>query len=575
MNQTRTFLFVAWLMLAFLIWQAWQQDHAVPQADAANATAVRGPPSMPTDNGAAVPKPMPAVPTTSPASAMATGATPATSPAGGAATPAAAPPIVLDNDLLRLRIDPLGARVVGAELLAYGQTSARNGPPVKLLDDDAADLFVAESGLVSNGPAPNHQSVYQVEGGGVEKAIAHGSASVAQAFLWTDPSGVQVRKTYTLKRGSYVIDVHEEIRNGSTATWIGNDYRQLRRVPPIIKKTGGLTNPESYSFVGAAWYSPEDKYETRALTKYDQPLDKTVTGGWMAMVQHYFLAAWIPDAKEPAKLSIATDPGNGEPIYRVISQGPALQIPAGGSRSIDARLYVGPKLQDTLPSLAPGLGLTVDYGWFTIFAGPLYWLLSRLHWLLGNWGWSIVALVLLIKLAMFKLSEAQYKSMAKMRAVQPRLEALKERYGDDKQQYNMAMMELYKKEKINPAGGCLPMLVQIPIFFALYRVLLESVELRHAPWFGWIHSLSDQDPYFVLPALNMVVMIATQRLTPSPGMDPMQKKMMQVMPLVFGVMFAFFPAGLVLYWVTNGALGLLQQWWLMRKHGAPTVVARR
>jgi YidC/Oxa1 family membrane protein insertase len=231
-------------------------------------------------------------------------------------------------------------------------------------------------------------------------------------------------------------------------------------------------------------------------------------------------------------------------------------------------------LQDALPAVAPGLELTVDYGWVKTIAQPLYWLLAKLHWLIGNWGWAIIALVLLIKLAMFKLSEAQYKSFAKLRAVQPRLEALKERYGDDKQQYQMAMMELYKKEKINPAGGCLPLLVQIPIFFALYRVLLESVELRHAPWFGWIHSLSDQDPYYVLPALNMIVMFVTQKLTPSPGMDPMQKRMMQIMPLAFGVMFAFFPAGLVLYWVTNGALGLLQQWWLMRKHGGPSVPAR-
>jgi YidC/Oxa1 family membrane protein insertase len=567
MNQTRTFLVVAWLMLAFLIWQAWQQDHAVPPADAANTAIASGAASTPADSGAAIPKPMPAIPTAAPANPASASAANTANPTAAVATIAAAPPVELSNDLLRLRIDPLGARVVGAELLAYGQTSARNSAPVKLLDDAVADLFVAESGLVSNGPAPNHQSVFQVEGGNADKVIAHGSDSIAQSFLWTDPSGVQVRKTYTLKRGSYVVDVREEIRNGSTATWSGNDYRQLRRVPPIIKKSGGLTNPESYSFVGASWYSPEDKYETRALTKYDQPLDKTITGGWMAMVQHYFLAAWIPDAKEPTKLSIATDASSGGPIYRVIAQGPALQIPAGGSRSIDARLYVGPKLQDTLPSVAPGLGLTVDYGWFTIFAGPLYWLLSKLHWLLGNWGWSIIALVLLIKLAMFKLSEAQYKSMAKMRAVQPRLEALKERYGDDKQQYNMAMMELYKKEKINPAGGCLPMLVQIPIFFALYRVLLESVELRHAPWFGWIHSLSDQDPYFILPALNMIVMIVTQKLTPSPGMDPMQKKMMQFMPLVFGVMMAFFPAGLVLYWVTNGLLGLLQQQYITRTHG--------
>ncbi len=572
MNQTRTFLLFAWLLLAFLLWQAWQQDHVVPTA--ASTTATSSASAVPAGAASGVPSPIPVVPTTGASATVPAAAI----PVDAAAAAAAAQPVTLSNDVLRLRIDPRGASVIGADLLAYGQTGLRNSPPVKLLNNDPAELFVAESGLVSaNGHAPNHTSVFQPEGNGGEKILAAGSGSVSQAFVWTDPSGVQVRKTYTLKRGSYVVDLREDIRNGSTSAWTGNDYRQLRRVPPIIRKSGGLTNPESYSFVGAAWYSPEDKFETQALSKYDAPLDKTVTGGWMAMLQHYFLAAWIPDPKEPTKLSVATDNTGGTPVYRIISQGPALQIPAGGSRSVDARLYVGPKLQGVLPSVAPGLELTINYGWFTAIAGPLYWLLSRLHALLGNWGWSIVALVLLIKLAMFKLSEAQYKSFAKLRAVQPRLEALKERYGDDKQQYQMAMMELYKKEKINPAGGCLPMLVQIPIFFALYRVLLESVEMRHAPWFGWIHSLSDPDPYFILPVLNMIVTFLTQRLTPSPGMDPMQKKMMQFMPLAMGVLFMFFPAGVVLYWVSNGSLGLLQQWWLMRKHGAPgaVVIARK
>ena len=441
-------------------------------------------------------------------------------------------------------------------------------------DSTRSDLFVAESGLVSaGGHAPSYTALYQPEGAGGKK-LADGGDIISQSFLWSDPSGLQVRKTYTLHRGSYVIDLREDIHNGGAGAWTGNDYRWLRRVPPIIKKTGGLTNPESYAFVGAAWYSPEDKYETRALAKYDQPLDKTVTGGWMAMVQHYFLAAWIPDPKEADKLSIASNPNDGTTYYSIVAQGPAIQVPAGGTHTTNSRLYVGPSLQDVLPKIAPGLELTVDYGWFTLVAGPIYWLLSKIHWLIGNWGWSIIALVLLIRLAMFKLSETQYKSMAKMRALQPRLEALKERYGDDKQQYQMAMMELYKKEKINPAGGCLPALVQIPIFLALYRVLLYSVELRHAPWFGWIHSLSDPDPYFILPALNMLVMIVTQKLTPSPGMDPMQQKMMQIMPLVMGAMFMFFPAGLVLYWVVSNTLGLLQQTWLMRKHGAPGVVKR-
>jgi YidC/Oxa1 family membrane protein insertase len=342
-------------------------------------------------------------------------------------------------------------------------------------------------------------------------------------------------------------------------------YRQLLRVPPP-SKGGGLTNPEAYSFVGAAWYSPQDKFEKLAFDEFeDEPLQKDASGGWIAMLQHYFVAAWIPNATDAAQYSTAQLDGR----YLIRSLGPSLELAPGAQARSEAQLYVGPKLQDRLDGVAPGLGLTLDYGIFTVIAQPLHWLLAKLHALTGNWGWAIVLLVVLIKLALFKLSEAQYKSFAKMRRVQPRIEALKERYGEDRQKFQTAMMELYKKEKINPMGGCLPILVQIPIFIALYWVLLESVELRHAPWIGWIQNLTAPDPYFVLPALNLLTMWLTQKLSPTPGMDPMQKKMMQIMPLVFGVMFAFFPAGLVLYWATNGALGLLQQWVITRRHGDP------
>ena len=566
MNQTRTFLMFAWLILAVLIWQAWQQDHAPHESTGTNAASAAASPAA---SG------LPAIPSPSQPAAS-TPVAPAATPGGTAPAPAM-PPVELGNDVLRLRIDPVGANLVGAELLRYSQSEAQNSPPIQLLDDQPTSLFVAESGLVSaSGHAPSHSAIYTAEGP-ARVDLASGANSVSRSFVWSDASGLRVRKTFTLQRGSYVITVREEIHNGGATAWTGNDYRWLRRVPPVMKKTAGgsLTNPEAYAFVGASWWSPEDKYETRALSKFEPALDKTVTGGWMAMVQHYFLAAWIPDPNEPMKLSIASNSAGGETYYSIVAQGPGVKIPAGGSHSSSSRLYVGPALQDVLPSVAPGLQLTVDYGWFTLFAGPIYWLLAKIHALIGNWGWSIVLLVLLIKLAMYKLSDAQYSSMAKMRALQPRLEALKERYGDDKQQFQMAMLELYKKEKVNPAGGCLPMLIQIPIFLALYRVLLYSVELRHAPWVGWIHSLSDPDPYFVLPVIYLAVMFATQRLTPTPGMDPTQKKMMQAMPLVFGVMFVFFPAGLVLYWVVNGSLGLLQQWWLMRKHGAPGVMPKK
>jgi YidC/Oxa1 family membrane protein insertase len=244
---------------------------------------------------------------------------------------------------------------------------------------------------------------------------------------------------------------------------------------------------------------------------------------------------------------------------------PSSTVAPGAQTTFPSRLYVGPKLQETIGAIAPGLEYTVDYGLVTIFAQPLYWVMSKIHTLVGNWGWSIVLITVLLKLLMYPLSEAQFRSMAKMRAMQPRMQALKERYGEDRQKYNQAMMELYQKEKINPMGGCLPLLIQMPIFIALYWVLIESVELRHAPFVGWIQNLSDKDPYFILPLINAVTMIVTQRLSPTTGLDPMQQKLMQMMPIVFGVMFAFFPAGLVLYWAVNGLLSLAQQWVILRR----------
>ncbi|PKM02839.1 MAG: membrane protein insertase YidC, partial [Gammaproteobacteria bacterium HGW-Gammaproteobacteria-7] len=389
------------------------------------------------------------------------------------------------------------------------------------------------------------------------------------SFVWTDPeSGVSVRRTYALESGSYVVSVRETLSNSGNAVWNGQVYRQMRRVPPVVSG-GGFTNPEAYSFIGAGWYSPADKFDKMTFEDFEtrDTLAKDVTGGWLAMLQHYFMAAWIPNPGDPVRFSALKLDGPQGTSYLTRTFGPAVSLAPGTTRELDARLWVGPKLQDVLPDVAPGLGLTVNYGIFTVLSDPLYWLLSNLHALFGNWGWAIVGLVVLIKLVFFKLSEAQYKSFAKMRAFQPRIEALKERYGDDKQKFQQAMMELYKKEKINPMGGCLPILVQIPVFIALYWVLLESVELRHAPWIGWIQNLTERDPYFVLPVLNALTMWFTQKLSPTPGMDPIQKKMLQFMPLAFGVMFAFFPAGLVLYWTTNGALGLLQQWVIIRRHG--------
>jgi YidC/Oxa1 family membrane protein insertase len=332
-----------------------------------------------------------------------------------------------------------------------------------------------------------------------------------------------------------------------------------------------MMHPESYSFHGAAWYSDKDKLEKRKFAKFgdDAPLSKPVTGGWIAMLQHHFFTAWIPGADDASTFSTAI-PQPGQALIREV--GPGVSVAPGASAATEARLWVGPKLVAQIQAQhVPGLERAVDFSSITlmaVLAGWLFWVLQLIHGLVHNWGWAIVGLVVVIKLAMYPLSAAQYKSMAKMRRFQPRIEQLKERYGEDKQKFQMALMELYKKEKINPVGGCLPVLVQMPVFLALYWMLSESVELRHAPWIGWIHDLTARDPYFILPAINIAVMWATQHLTPkTPGMDPTQQKLMQYMPVVFGVMFSFMPAGLVLYWITNGSLGLLQQWWNTRRYG--------
>jgi YidC/Oxa1 family membrane protein insertase len=445
---------------------------------------------------------------------------------------------------------------------------------VKLFNQDPAHYYVAESGWVPAGgtrAAPNHEKGFVPEAG-TAFALAVGGNEISAPFIWRGPDGVTIRRVYTLKRGEYALTVRDEVVNGGSTPWQGAIYRQLTRNPPLVKR--GMTNPESFSFSGATWY--DGSYQRRKFDEdyvADGRVDWRGTGGWIAMLQHHFFTAWIPQAADHTTISLdepkyATGP---RPLIRDMAD--PLNVAPGQTVATSARLWVGPKLVNKIKAEnVPGLHRAVDYSQFQIFdliGQGLFWILAHLHALLGNWGWSIIGLVVLVKLALYPLSAAQYKSFAKMRKFQPRIQQLKERYGDDKQKFQVAMMELYKKEKINPMGGCLPILVQMPIFLSLYWVLVESVELRQAPWFAWIQDLTAQDPYFILPILNMLVMWLTQKLTPAPGMDPMQQKMMQFMPLVFGVMMAFFPSGLVLYWVTNGALGLLQQWWMTKRHGEP------
>ncbi|MEW8396763.1 MAG: membrane protein insertase YidC, partial [Candidatus Thiodiazotropha sp.] len=367
-----------------------------------------------------------------------------------------------------------------------------------------------------------------------------------------------INKQFVFRRGSYLADVSYLVDNRSADGWAARDYGQLQRMEPSSDGNGFTT----YTYTGGVFYNPKDKYEK---VDFDEMAKKKLNvesdHGWLAMIEHYFLSAWIPP-KDQVEHYYTNALSGGK--YLIGSYSPTVTVEAGEKKTLSRQLYIGPKLQDQLEVIAEGLELTVDYGWLTVIAKPIFWLLKSINNWIGNWGWSIIILTLLIKAAFFKLSETSYKSMANMRKFTPRIQAIKDRYGDDKQRIQAAMMELYKKEKINPLGGCLPILVQIPVFIALYWVLLESVELRQAPWVLWIDSLSEKDPYFILPLIMGVSMFVQQKLNPAPP-DPMQAKIMMTLPFVFTIFFAFFPAGLVLYWVVNNLISIAQQWYITRK----------
>jgi YidC/Oxa1 family membrane protein insertase len=475
--------------------------------------------------------------------------------------------ITVTTDVLEIEIDLTGGTVVSARLLDYPMVLSDPDTKVNLFSGQGDHMFIAQSGLLSQQSAPNHTSPFQSTR--LDYKLASGADEIRVPLVWESPDGLRVSKTFIFKRDHYDIGVQYQVTNNSGALWAGSRYDQLQQSVPGDEDSGGFTNPGRYSFRGLGFYSPEDKFEKVAFDDVaDEPFNKTYSGGWLAMIQHYFFTAWIPPENEETSYSTKELKTEGWPRYIARNVSPQQQVAPGGLGEFSSRLYVGPKLQDRIPQVAPGLEHTVNYGIFTVFSKPLFWLLEKIHNVVGNWGWAIVLLTILVKGAFFKLTEAQYKSMARMRKLQPRIDQLKERYGDDRQRMSQAMMEMYKKEKVNPLGGCLPILVQIPVFIALYWVLLESVELRQAPFILWIENLSDRDPYFVLPLLNAAFMFATQRLTPAAGMDPMQRKMMNMMPLVFSVMFAFFPAGLVLYWATNAGLSLAQQYYITRKIAA-------
>jgi len=565
MNQTRPFLLFALMAVAYLLWMAWEKDYApVPPSTATPPASA----SVAASGSVAVPGA--AISDTTGVPGAVAAATPAIA---SSAPPAAAAGqlITVSNGLLRLAIDTRGGSVVRADLLAYpAEPITRkhpNPPPVRLLDDATADYFVAQSGLVSaTGPAPDHRALFKSAQTHYE--LAQGEQQLKADLTWQQ-GGITVTKTYTLKRGSYEVQLSQRVDNAGVAAWSGNAYQQLQRAPRT--KTVGwlqsMTDPAAASFFGAGWYSPEDHFQSLKFDDFqEEPLHQSIKGGWAAMLQHYFFAAWIPPAQRADTYSTdVVNAGSAHPTYLIRTVSPTLTVAPGQSASSDARLYIGPKLAGTLDSVAPGLALATNYGVFTVIAQPMHAMLSWLEKLSHNWGVAIVLLVLIIKALTWKLTATQYRSSAKMRKLQPRVAALKERFGDDKQKMQMAMMELYKKEKVNPMTGCLPVVITIPIFYGLYEVLRESVELRQAPFVGWIHDLSAPDPFYVLPAVYTLVMLGQQHLMPATGMDPTQAKMMKFMPLIFAVLFAFFPAGLCLYYVVNNIVSLGQQWYITHK----------
>ncbi|GAB3738397.1 membrane protein insertase YidC [Silanimonas algicola] len=578
MNQNRAFLLFAWVAVAILLAFEWTRFSTAPttspSASVAPLVADAGSAGLPSLADAPG-TPTAAAPTPMTAGLPSVADAPQAVPAPGVAAPtadASAASVEVLTDVLRLRVESTGGTLVFAELRDYplDQENPDKGNVI-LFDREPSRFEIAQTGWLSTATAPGADAPYAFETPATSLTLADGVDTIELPMVWRDAaSGLTVRKVYTFSRGSYAIGVRHELVNEGSAAFTGNLYQQLLRVPPPPPaKTAMFTNPESFSFVGAAWYSQDDHFEKRKFEDFveDGSLNKTVTNGWIAMLQHHFVSAWVPPKDQPQVFSLhAVDGGR----FAARSVGQAVTVPPDGSDRVELTLWVGPKLQDPMAQVHPSLPLSLDYGIFSFLAQPLFWVLNWLHGLFGNWGWAIIGIVVIIKLLLYPVSAKQYQSMARMRAVAPRIEQLKERYGEDRMKFNQAMMELYQKEKINPLGGCLPMLVPIPIFLALYWVLLESVELRQAPWMLWIDNLTAPDPLFILPALNLAVMWATQKLTPSPGMDPMQKKVLQWMPVIFGVMFAFFPSGLVLYWLTNGVLGLAQQWWMTKRYGGPT-----
>ena len=557
MEQLRFILLAVLFLTGYLLYKTWGDEHTPPPAAIA---------------------PIAAMTTTQDANALPTLSSPGTTTVAtnntiakqaaltSPTTRATGQMIQVKTDVLDLAINTNGGDIVEAQLPTYPQQWNTPQNPIILFNNEDSTRYLAKSILVGKQGYPASLSKDAVFTAAQTNYVMQPGQDSLQVVLTWQGNGVTVNKTYVFHRGQFTVDVNYQIQNSAETAWQGNLYSQLMRTnnPPVEK------NGFTHAYFGASLSAPGDDYKKisfKTMDKLQQNGDPVlsnplVKGGWVAMQQHYFLSAWVPPADGTQHFYSQV---YADGLYTVGMMGPEIDVAPGQQYTTQMKLYVGPEIKEQLEALAPNLHLTIDYGFLWPISTLFLWIMTYIYKVIGNWGWAIVILTILIKAAFYKLSSMSYRSMAKMRELQPKMQALKDRFGDDKQKMSQATMELYKSEKVNPAGGCLPIIVQIPFFIALYWVLAESIALRQAPFILWIHDLSIRDPYYILPILMIVSMFIQQKMSPPP-LDPMQAKMMMFLPIVFGALFMMFPAGLVLYWVVNNTVSILQQWYITKSY---------
>jgi YidC/Oxa1 family membrane protein insertase len=569
-TNARMFLWLGLVMALYINYETYERDFApkppppptaTELAQAAAPTAPGALPGSATTLAASVPQTAAPAPIAAAAPAPLGGSLPVAASVAAATPAASATPgtVRVTTDVLDLEISLQGGALVRADLLRYPRVKGEQAP-VQLLNVAARQFYALQTGLSdagAGGARPTHLAAFSAPA--TTYSLIDGTDELRIPLAWSDPAtGVTVTKTFVLRRGQYRIDLQYDVENRGTAPWVAASYAQILRDDPAVERS--MFSVESYAFQGPAYYDGIKYQKLDRTDAEDRALARDIAGGWIAGMQHHFTTAVVPEAGKSYRYSLQTQGDQ----YLLSTAGPATTVAPQGGATFKETLFVGPKLQAQLETTGPRLDLVADYGILTLLAKPLFWMLEQAHSIVGNWGWAIVIVTFLLKLVFYPLSESSGKSMAKMRVLGPRIKNLQETFKDDREKLGRAMMDLYKREKINPVAGCLPILIQMPVFFAFYWVLLESVEMRQAPFMFWIQDLSAKDPFYVLPLIMAGAMFVQTKLNPTPP-DPIQAKVFMILPLVMSVTFAFFPAGLVLYWVANTLLSVAQQWNINRR----------